>query len=136
MQLEDAGVNPALRDALKQIFSLTRILSMKVIAKTGRTLLVEMTATEFEHCASTEVHSVTDYGQGLEKVKIGQEVKILGLSQHLIELRNQQPDLKQLRGVFQAFLALTEPAAIEKTISEAGVPISLKVDTEQQDEPA
>ena len=109
---------------------------MKVIAKTGRTLLVEMTATEFEHCASTEVHSVTDYGQGLEKVKIGQEVKILGLSQHLIELRNQQPDLKQLRGVFQAFLALTEPAAIEKTLEAAGIPIPLKDDTEQQDEPA
>lgn len=109
---------------------------MKVIAKTGRTLLVEMTATEFEHCASTEVHSVTDYGQGLEKVNIGQEVKILGLSQHLIELRNQQPDLKQVRGVMQAFLALTEPEAITKTLEAAGVPIPLEADSKQQDEPA
>lgn len=109
---------------------------MKVIAKTGRTLLVEMTATEFEHCASTEVHSVTDYGQGLEKVKIGQEVKILGLSQHLIELRNQQPDLKQVRGVMQAFLALTEPEAIAKTLEAAGIPIALEEPTDPAANPA
>jgi len=136
MQLGDAGVNPALRDVLKQIFSLTRILSMKVIAKTAETVLVEMTPTEFRHCFDPETRSTGEEYRGMDNIKIGQEVNVLGLSKHLIELRRQQPDLKQLRGVMQAFLALTEPEAIAKTLEQAGIPILLKADTEQQDEPA
>jgi hypothetical protein len=136
MQLKDAGVNPVLRAVLKQIFSLTRILSMKVIAKTNGTVLVEMTATEFLHI--TDVDNVNTYlFQGdLAKITIGKEIDVFGLSKHLIQLRSQKPDLKQLRGVMQAFLALTEPEAIEKTLAEAGVPVLLKAETEQQNQPA
>jgi len=109
---------------------------MKVIAKTNGTVLVEMTPTEFLHI--TDVDNVSTYlFQGdLAKITIGREIDVFGLSKHLIKLRSQKPDLKQLRGVMQAFLALTEPEAIEKTLAEAGVPVLLKADTEQQDEPS
>jgi hypothetical protein len=131
--ISGVGVNPALRDVLKQIFSLTRILSMKVIAKTNGTVLVEMTPTEFLHITDVENTSTYPFQGDLSKITIGKEINVFGLSKHLIQLRSQKPDLKQLRGVMQAFLALTEPEAIEKTLAEAGVPVLLKADTEQQD---
>ncbi len=109
---------------------------MKVIAKTNGTVLVEMTPTEFKHITDATVWSASEYGNELREITIGREVKVLGLSEHLIKLRKQKPDLKQLRGVMQAFLALTEPEAIEKTLAEAGVPVVLQSDTEQQDEPS
>ena len=107
---------------------------MKVIAKTNGTVLVEMTPTEWLHITDVEIVSTYPFQGDLSKITIGKEIDVLGLSKHLIQLRNQKPDLKQLRGVMQAFLALTEPEAIEKTLEEAGVPVSLKQDSEQQNE--
>lgn len=109
---------------------------MKVIAKTGNTVLVEMTPTEFKHCFDPSVRYAGEGYREMDEIVIGKEFKILGLSQHLIELRNQQPDLKQVRGVMQAFLALTEPEAITKTLEAAGIPIALEEPTDPAANPA
>lgn len=109
---------------------------MKVIAKTAATVLVEMTPTEFRHCFDTDVYHGGEIYREMDNIVIGKEFNTLGLSQHLIELRNQHPDLKQLRGVMQAFLALTEPEAIEKTLEAAGVPVRLKKHADSEAVPA
>ncbi len=96
---------------------------MKVIAKTNGTVLVEMTPTEFLHITDAGIRSTYPFSGDLSKITIGKSIDVFGLSKHLIHLRSQKPDLKQLRGVMQAFLALTEPEAIEKTLAEAGVPL-------------
>ena len=109
---------------------------MKVIAKTNGTVLVEMTATEFLHITDVENVSTYRFQGDLAKITIGKEIDVFGLSKHLIQLRSQKPDLKQLRGVMQAFLALTEPEAIEKTLAEAGVPVLLEEPTDPAANPA
>jgi hypothetical protein len=89
---------------------------MKVIAKVDSdTLLVQMTVNEFR-LLSEEV----DWREH-DKVKIGETKGVRRLADHLAQLRKAKPPMVQLRGLMQAFLALTEPETIQKTLDEAGV---------------
>lgn len=89
---------------------------MKALAKIDeRTLVVQMTINEFR-LLSEDVH-----WRDRDNVKVGETKGVKRIADHLSMLQRSKPDLVQLRGIMQMFLALTEPDNIQKTLNDAGV---------------
>lgn len=100
---------------------------MKVLAKIDEhTVMVQMTVNEFR-LLSEEV----DW-RDFDKVKVGEVKGVKRLADHLSQLQRSKPEIVQLRGLMQAFLSLTEPETIQKTLDEAGVVLPSKDATQEK----
>lgn len=89
---------------------------MRVVAKIDDyTVMVQMTINEFR-LLSEDV----DW-RNRDNVKVGETKGVKRLADHLSQLQRSKPDLVQLRGIMQMFLALTETDNIQKTLNDAGV---------------
>lgn len=89
---------------------------MKVLGSNGASVIVELTAAEWQAIGGATYTSGYKWHADTTRVP-----DIMELVDALREIKRASPDLKRVRAAFQTFLLLTEGDAIEAVLEKCGV---------------